>query len=161
MPITEEKIITQLEKFRNWTDKNQNKVQRYTSIVAIIVGLFTMSFTYHMGNAYFYLLLDGVKTEGKIVEYKEHGFLDDSGFYSTSFMPVIEFQTEHKVVRFKDWLGHQSNGMTGEVVAVIFNSANPAVAMVDRRIANWIPFSIFMAGLLLVVASIKNWFKFS
>ena len=156
-----EKIIFQIEKLSKWAGENGNKVERYRSIVAIVVGLSTMYFTYHLGNANFFLLLDGIKTEGKIVEYKQQVFVGGNRFYSTIFMPVVEFKIGNKEVRFRDWLGNRSNSLPGEFVPVIYNSANPSIAMVDRPVWNWIPFSIFIAGLLLVLVSIKNWIKFS
>ena len=156
-----EKIIFQIEKLSKWAGENGIKVERYRSIVAIVVGLSTMYFTYHLGNANFFLLLDGIKTEGKIVEYKQQVFVDSNRFYSTIFMPVVELKVGDKEVRFRDWLGNRSNSLPGEFVPVIYNSANPSIAMVDRPVWNWIPFSIFIAGLLLVLVSIKNWIKFS
>lgn len=159
--MSAEKIIIQIEKLSKWAGENGNKVERYRSTVAIVVGLSTMYFTYHLGNANFFLLLDGIKTEGKIVEYKQQAFVDSNRSSSTIFMPVVEFKIGDKDVRFRDWLGNRSNSLTGEFVPVIYNSANPTIAMVDRPVWNWIPFSIFIAGLLLVLVSIKNWIKFS
>ena len=159
--MSEEKIIIQIEKLSKWAGENGNKVERYRSIVAIVVGLFTMYFTYLLGNANFFLLLDGIKTEGKIVEYKQQVLVDSNRSYSTVFMPVVEFKIGDKDVRFRDWLGNRSNSLPGEFVPVIYNSANPSIAMVNRPVWNWIPFSIFIAGLLLVLVSIKNWIKFS
>ena len=159
--MSEEKIIIQIEKLSKWAGENGNKVERYRSIVAIVVGLFTMYFTYLLGNANFFLLLDGIKTEGKIVEYKQQVLVDSNRSYSTVFMPVVEFKIGDRDVRFRDWLGNRSNSLPGEFVPVIYNSANPSIAMVNRPVWNWIPFSIFIAGLLLVLVSIKNWIKFS
>lgn len=159
--MSEEKIIIQIEKLSKWAGENGNKVERYRSIIAIVVGLSTMYFTYLLGNANFFLLLDGIKTEGKIVEYKQQVLVDSNRSYSTIFMPVVEFKIGDKDVRFRDWLGNRSNSLPGEFVPVIYNSANPSIAMVNRPVWNWIPFSIFIAGLLLVLVSIKNWIKFS
>ena len=159
--MSEEKIIIQIETLSMWAGVNGIKVKRYRSTVAIVVGLSTMYFTYHLGNANFFLLLDGIKTEGKIVEYKQQVFVDSNRSYSTIFMPVVEFKIGDKDVRFRDWLGNRSNSLPGEFVPVIYNSANPSIAMVDRPVWNWIPFAIFTAGLLLVLVSIKNWIKFS
>jgi hypothetical protein len=155
-----ENLTAQIEKLSKWAGENSEQMERYRSMIAIIVGLLTMYFTYQLGNTHFYLLIEGVRAEGRIVEYKQQAFVNSSRSSSTIFVPVIEFQTGYKVVRFKDWLGNQSNSASGEVVPVIYNATDPSIAMVDRPTWNWIPFSVFIAGLLLVLVSIKNWFKF-
>ena len=161
MALSVDEITLKIEKLSKWSDTNKNKIETYRSIVAIIVGLLTMYFTYQIGHKHFYLLLDGIITTGTIVEYKQQPFVDSNRSSTTLFMPIIEFNARDRVVRFRDWLGSRSNGMPGANVTVIYNATEPTVAMVDRPIWNWMPSLVFLMGLLLLLASIKNYYKYS
>jgi len=159
MNMSVEQFNMRIKKLTQWAGDNSGTVESYRSLAAIIVGLLCMFIAYQIGNAHFHLILEGVKAQGRIVDHKQYSS-STKGPTSISYIPIVEFQIENRIVRFTDWKGSQSTSL--DPVPIIYNSDDPSEAMIDRPIWNWMPWApIFFAGLFLVLVSIKNWLKFS
>ena len=114
-----------------------------------------------MGHEHLRLIRSGVRTQGKIVDSKMEGFTTRSRSGSTSshnaHMPIVEFQAGDRTVRFKDWLGSSAAPALNQMVPVIYAREDPPVAMIDRKVMNWIPWAPTLAvGLFLVVVGMKG-----
>jgi hypothetical protein len=142
---------------------NREKVFRYTWILQLLAALIFLGLGYFMGHAHFHLIREGVRAPGRIVGYKQESFRTASGTSSTTtngYMPIVEFHTNDRFVQFQDWLGTHIAGGTNVAVTVLYDPANPAVAMIDRPAWNWIPWApIFGVGLFLLFVSIKGAFR--
>jgi hypothetical protein len=72
-------------------------------------------------------------------------------------MPIVEFHTHDRFIQFEDWLGSNSAGALSNPVIVLYDPANPSLAMIDRPVWNWLPWApIFALGLFLVLVAIKG-----
>jgi hypothetical protein len=102
-----------------------------------------------------------VRAPARIVGYKQEDFRGSSGsFSSTGYMPIAEFHTNERFVHFQDWRGTLIAGSKNVPVIVLYGPANPAVAMIDRPIWNWIPWApIFAVALLLALSAINGFFR--
>ena len=75
-------------------------------------------------------------------------------------MPIVEFHTSDRFVQFEDWLGSNSTGALYNPVIILYDPANPSLAMIDRPVWNWLPWApIFALGLFLVLVAIKGAFR--
>ena len=150
-----------LEKLTRWSRDNQDRLYHFQCFLTAMMGLLLITLAYFMGgNTHFPLILDGVRTQGRIVDFQEHVSRSRKGASPTAYMPIVEFKIGNKVVRFSDWLGSETNSLPDGDVPVIYDAANPTVAMIDRPIGNWMPWSpIFIVGLFGVLLGIKNWIK--
>jgi len=133
-----------------WMLANRSTVLRYTRILQVIVGLIFLFLGYHMGNKQFHLIRAGTPTQGRIVAYKARSFTSSStsnrtSSTSTGYMPVVEFRTNDGTIRFEDWLGSPRQGALNAAVPVLYDSADPAAAMIDRPAWNWLPWCPIMA----------------
>ena len=144
-----------------WMTNNRAKVRRYGRILQALTGLFLVFMGYFMGHAHFHLILDGTKTQGKIVAYKTEYFQNSKGS-STSYMPVVAFRAGDRTIQFEDWLGSRSTGNVNVLVPVLYDPDAPAVAMIDRPTWNWIPWApIFGVGVFLLLVSTVGWVRSS
>ena len=72
-------------------------------------------------------------------------------------LPIVKFRAGDEVVQFKDWMGAKAEVLNVRV-RVLYDPANPYVAMIDRPVWNWIPWApTFGVGLFLVLVAIKGW----
>jgi hypothetical protein len=125
-----------------------------------LTGLFFLGLSHFLGFAHFHLIREGARAPGRIVAYQEEIFRRSSGSSSTSFMPVVEFRANDRAIQFRDWLGSNSTGALSSSVVVLYDPANPSVAMIDRPVWNWIPWApTFAVGLFLVLVAIKGFFQ--
>jgi Protein of unknown function (DUF3592) len=133
-----------------WAANNRPKIVRYTYVLQVVTGLFLLALGYSIGKDHFHLLRAGVRTSGTIVDYKEQYFSNSSRTSSTSaFMPIVQFPVGGRVVQFKDWMGTNS-AVLRKPVTVLYDPANPLLAMIDRPVWNWIPWGpTFAVGLFL------------
>ena len=140
---------------------NKAKILRYTWIPEVLAGLFLLGLGYFMGHAHFHLIREGVRAPGRIVGYKQENFRSSSGsFSSTGYMPIVEFHTNDRFVQFQDWLGTSIAGSTNAPVIVLYDPANPTVAMIDRPVWNWLPWApIFALGLFLFLVAVNGFFQ--
>jgi hypothetical protein len=151
-----EKLVAQLT-------SNREKILRYAWIPQLFAGLVFLGLGYFMGHAHFHLIREGVRAPGRIVDYKQKSFRSSSGATSsttTAYMPIVEFHTNERFIQFQDWLGTSIAGNKNVPVMVLYDPANPSVAMIDRPAWNWLPWApIFALGLFLVLVAIKGFFQ--
>jgi hypothetical protein len=139
---------------------NRGKILRYMWIPQVLTGLFLIGLAYFIGHDHFHLIREGVRAPGRIVAYKQENFGRASGPSSTAFMPIVEFQVNDRFIKYKDWMGSNSTGAIYNPVTVLYDPANPSVAMIDRPVWNWIPWApTFAVGLFLVLVAIKGFFQ--
>jgi len=133
---------------------------RYIFILQGFTGLLLISLAYFMGAAHFHLIRAGIRTSGNIVGYQQKTFARSSGSNSSSttgYMPIVEFHAGDRVFQFQDWLGTNIAGNKNVSVIVLYDPANPSVAMIDRAVWNWIPWApTFAVGLFLVFVAIRG-----
>jgi hypothetical protein len=162
-----EKLTMWVEKLATWAGKNKGTVYSFECVLHAFVGLCIMFVAYQIGHKHICLLQDGVRTQGRIAEYKDEVFITTvTNFSNTSTrqgmisLPIVEFRIEDRVIRFKDWIGRESRYVATGIVPVIYSSGDPSIAMVDRPILNWMPWApVFIAGLFLALVSVKNWLR--
>jgi hypothetical protein len=140
---------------------NREKIMRYAWIPQLFGGLVLLGLGYFMGHAHFRLIHQGLRVPGRIVGYKQESFRNSSSnTSSTSYMPIVEFHTSDRFVQFEDWLGTNVAGNKGVPVTVLYDSANPTIAMIDRPVWNWIPWApTFAVGFLLTLSAINRFFR--
>jgi hypothetical protein len=142
---------------------NREKIHRYAWILQLFAGLVFLGLGYFMGHAHFHLIRNGERAPGRIVGYKQESFRSSSSTTSstsTGYMPVVEFHTNDRFVQFQDWLGTHVAGNTNVAVIVLYDPANPSVAMIDRSVWNWIPWApVFALGLFLLLVASKGAFR--
>lgn len=128
------------------------RVQGAAGILLMLVGYFT-------GHIYFALIQDGVRAQGTIVDfqYKSWTTVRSNGTYSwtSAYMPIVEFRVNDKNYRFQNWWGSSSAAGKNTKVPIFFNAQDPAIAMIDKGLQNWIPWApIFCTGVFLMLVSI-------
>jgi hypothetical protein len=142
---------------------NREKILRYAWIPQLFAGLVFLGLGYFMGHAHFQLIREGVRAPGRIVGYKQESFRTSSSTTSSTtngYMPLVEFHTNDRFIHFQDWLGTGIAGNKNVPVIVLYDPANPSVAMIDRRVWNWIPWApTFAVGLLLFLSAINGFFR--
>ena len=130
--------------------RSRRALQLATGLFLVLLGLF-------VGRMRIELMLYGARTTGRIVAY-EPRLMPKSGTSTnrTAFMPVVEFQTGARTVRFTDWLGSSVAGARNESVPVVYRRADPSVGMIDRRVGNWLPWAPILAlGLFLSLDAVR------
>jgi hypothetical protein len=146
-----------------WMTANREKIMRYAWVPQLFGGLVFLGLGYFMGHAHFHLIRQGVRAPGRIVGYKQESFRNSSSSTSsasTGYMPLVEFHTNDRFVQFEDWLGTSIAGNKNVPVIVLYDPANPSLAMIDRSVWNWIPWApTFAVGLLLALSAINRFFK--
>jgi len=139
---------------------NREKILRYAWLPQLFAGLVFLGLGYFMGHEHFHLIRLGMRAPGTIVGYKQENFHRSSGSSSTRYMPIVEFHTNDCFVQFQDWLGGQISGNTHTPVTVLYDPANPKVAMIDRPVWNWIPWAPASAlGLFLLLVAVKGAYR--
>jgi len=145
-----------------WMTANREKIMRYAWIPQLFAGLVFLGLGYFMGHEHFRLIHQGVRAPGRIVGYKQESFRRSSNASSTStsYMPIVEFHTSDRFVQFEDWLGTNIAGSKDVPVTVLYDPANPTIAIIDRPVWNWIPWAPIAAlGLFLFLVSIRGAFR--
>jgi hypothetical protein len=155
--VSSEQAVSGINQLSQWMLSNKEKVLRYTRFVQAAAGLFVLLFGSYIGKEHFHLIRQGVRTQGTIVGYKQESFPDRGGTrWDTASMPIVKFQAGDHVVQFKDWMASKAPLLNVPVV-VLYDPANPSMAMIDRPVWNWIPWAPAAAvGLFLVLVAIKG-----
>lgn len=159
--LSPESAVSSINQLSAWAANNKATVLRYTRVAQAVVGLFLMLLGYYMGREHFHLIRAGARSQGIIVGYKEQYFAGNysrpSSSGTTAFMPIVKFQARDRVIQFKDWMGTNA-AVLNVRVTVLYDPANPSVAMIDRPVWNWIPWApTFAVGLFLLLVAIKGW----
>lgn len=140
-----------------WMTTYKGKVLRYTYVAQILTGLFLLLLGYVIGKDHLNLVRHGVRASGIVVDYRAESFRNSRNFSSTGYMPIVQFQVADRVVQFKDWLGSSIAGPRRRPVIVLYDPANPIIAMIDRPVLNWIPWAPTMAiGVFLLFVGLRG-----
>jgi hypothetical protein len=143
-----------------WILANREKIFRHYFIPQALVAVVFLAFAYGTGKVHAHLLMEGARTQGVIVGQKPvRG--GSSKFAQTVYLPAVEFRAGDRVIQFQEWKGRSFNAGLGWSVPVLYDPANPSIAMVDRSYWNWLPWApCFAIGLILALASVKGLFAF-
>jgi len=155
---SDERAVAFVQRLVAWMTNHRATVLRYGRFLQVGVGLILLALGWHMGNTHLSLIREGKRTEGRIVAYQPRSFRSarSETFTSTGYMPVVEYSIEGRAVRFEDWLGSSVGGPINAPVTLLYDPAQPAVAMIDRPVWNWMPWAPILAvGLLLLLAGIS------
>jgi hypothetical protein len=141
-----------------WIDALGAAFVRSRRALQLATGVFLALLGLYIGRVRIELMLDGARTSGRIVGYEQR-LMPTSGTSTArtlAFMPVVEFQTGTRSVRFTDWLGSSVAAARNERVPVVYRGADPSVAMIDRRVGNWLPWAPILAlGLFLSLDAVR------
>lgn len=161
MPFPDQ-LIPRINQWAAWSVANQARILRYAFIPQAIVGVFFLLFGAYIGKDHFHLIRDGVRAPGTIVAYKQISMPDGGRTrWETASMPIVKFQAAGRTVQFRDWMGTSAEVLNVRVT-VLYDPANPTLAMIDRPVYNWIPWGpTFAVGLFLVIVAIKGALRFS
>jgi len=142
-----------------WVDALGAAFVRSRRALQLATGIFLVLLGLHIGSVRIALMLDGTRSTGRIVAYEQR-LMPTSGtstHRTLAFMPVVEFQTGARTVRFTDWLGSSGATALHESVPIIYRRADPSVAMIDRPLGNWLPWAPVLAlGLMLSLDAVRG-----
>src|SRR5438876_859753 len=132
-----------------------SRVHRHVPLLQLLVGVILVLASPYMSQDHLRLIARGHRAQGHVVAYEQASFFRSTGTSSndtkTGFMPIVEFSAEGRVVRFRDWLASRSTGNLPDRVTVLYDADNPAIAMIDRPVMNWMPWMpIAAVGLSLI-----------
>jgi hypothetical protein len=148
-----------------WALANRERISRYIFIPQLLAAAIFLIFAYGTGKVHARLLSRSARTQGTIVSFKpaliSHRSSSGTSSYSTIYEPLVEFAVNNRVFRVQEWKGSESRVGLGWSVPVIYDPADPSVAMLDRGLWNWLPWAPFFAiGLVVGLASLKGLFVF-
>src|SRR5215470_14869037 len=126
-----------------WLLANRERISRYIFIPQLVAAAIFLSFAYGTGKVHARLLFRSARTQGTIVGFKSALIsCGSSTSYSyTIYEPLIEFAANDRVFRVQEWKGSESRAGLGWSVPVIYDPADPSVAMLDRGPSNWLPWA--------------------
>lgn len=119
-------------------------------------GVLLAVVAYMMGHDHFALIRSGTRAQGRVVATKtiSQRTGSSSGFSHSAPHAVVEFRAGDRDVQFVDWLNVRRGESKGSLVPIIYDSARPDVAMIDRPAWNWFPWGgIAAVGALLIVSA--------
>ena len=131
-------------------------------IPQLLAGLLLLALSHYLGHTHLHLIREGLRAPGRIIGYKQQNFRSSSSesFSTTGYMPIVEFQANDRSIHFQDWLGTSIAGSKNVPVIVLYDPANPSLAIIDRPVWNWLPWApIFALGLFLVLTAINGFFR--
>lgn len=150
-----------------WALANRAKILRYAFVPQLLAALVLLGVAYSTGKTDAHLLFKGVRTRGKIVGFQPrqiHRYRTPTStgiFGRTLYLPIVEFEAQGALVRFEEHKLVRSGEGVGWPVAVLYDPANVSLAMIDRRLWNWIPWAPALAmGAFLALVSLKGLFVF-
>lgn len=145
-----------------WMLSRRAAILHYAYLAQLGVGLFLLLFGYAIGREHLHLIRVGVRTTGTIVDYKEeHWYTTRPGLASwvVAFMPIVQFQSADRTIRFRDWMGSKVV-LRNVSVPVLYDPETRSLAMIDRRLWNWIPWGPTMAvGIFLILVGTRAFFR--
>lgn len=154
-----------LEQAVSWILANREKIFRYLFIPQLLAAAIFLSFSYATGKVHARLLSRSARTQGTIVGFQSALISHRSGsansYWSTIYEPLVEFTANGRVFRVQEWKGSESRVGLGSSVPIIYDPADPSVAMLDRGPSNWLPWALcFVIGLIFALAALKGLFAF-
>jgi len=136
---------------------NRQRIFRWMFVPQLLTAALFLSFSYVTGKVHAHLLLHAARTTGKIVALKPVRMQKRSS--TTIYEPLVEFSAGDHVYRVQEWKGSASSAGIGWAVPVLYDPANPSIAMMDRGLSNWIPWAItFAIGTFLALVALKGLF---
>jgi len=148
-----------------WLLANREKIFRYAFLPQLLVAVVLSGFAYSTGKTDMHLLLKGARTQGKIVGFQKRQFYRSRNRISTGtpgyniYLPIVEFEAQGALARFEEHKLVPAGEGVGWTVPVLYDPANPSVAMIDRSNWNWLPWGPALAiAVLLLLSSIKGLF---
>lgn len=136
-----------------WALSNQNAVRRGLAIAQVAAGLALCGLGYAAGREHLHLILDGSRTQGRIISYRQVRMPNSGGAtWDVIALPKVEFVTDGQTFHFEDWMGSESEVLNLPVL-VLYDPSHPATAMIDRRVMNWVPWAPMIAVGMLLLAS--------
>jgi hypothetical protein len=138
----------------DWFIRNKKTIARYMFLLQLVAALVFLGVGYRIGERPLHLLWSGARAPGQTVGY-EQAYSRRSDW--TTFLPVVEFRVGDRFFRFTDWRGSNSTGSFSKNVTVLYDPANPTIAMIDKDTANWLPWSVSLGiGLFLFLVSVAG-----
>jgi uncharacterized protein DUF3592 len=145
-----------------WLLANRERLIRYAFVPQFLVAAVFLTFSYVTGKDHAHLLYKGVRTRGTIIDFKAVRVWDRSSSgvvnsTTTIYEPLVEFSVEGRVFRVQEWKGSRISERPGRSVVVLYDRADPSMAMMDRGFSNWIPWAItFVCGVPVALAALKG-----
>jgi hypothetical protein len=146
---------------------NRSKIIRYAFVPQFLVAFVFLAFAHFTGKTNAHLLLNGLRTRGKIVGFQKrqlhtHRNPSSTGMYGRNvYLPIVEFEAQGTTVRFEEPKLVNDGESVGWPVVVLYDPANPSVAMIDRPVWNWIPWGPALAlGIFLAIAALRGLLAF-
>ena len=141
----------------NQLTANREKILRYAFVFQFLAALPFLLFAYSTGKVHTRLLLKGAATTGTVVASVPVQFASVSNPGSsrrTSYEAVVVFLVGEDQFRFQEWKATRAAPSLGARVPVIYDPADPDIAMVDRGYMNYLPWAPCAAigGFLALVA---------
>ena len=141
----------------NQLTANREKILRYAFVFQFLAALPFLLFAYSTGKVHTRLLLRGAATTGTVVASVPVQFASGSTPASsrrTSYEAVVVFLVGEDQFRFQEWKATRAAPSLGARVPVIFDPADPDIAMVDRGYLNYLPWApcAVSGGFLAMVA---------
>src|SRR5256885_2642472 len=140
-----------------WLAANREKILRYAFVFQFLAALPFLLFAYSTGQVHTRLLLKGAATTGTVVASVPVEFASGSNPASsrrTGYEAVVVFLVGEDQFRFQEWKATRAAPSLGARVPVIYDPADPDIAMVDRGYWNYLPWAPCAAigGFLALVA---------
>ena len=140
----------------NQLTANREKILRYAFVFQFLAALPFLLFAYSTGKVHTRLLLKGAATTGTVVASVPVQFASGSS-RRTSYEAVVVFLLGEDQFRFQEWKATKVAPTLGTRVSVIYDPADPDVAMVDRGYLNYLPWApCAVIGLFLLIVAIKG-----
>jgi len=136
---------------------NREKIFRYAFVFQFLAALPFLLFACSTGKVHTRLLLKGAATTGTVVASVPVQFASGSNPASsrrTSYEAVVVFLVGEDQFRFQEWKATRAAPSLGARVPVIYDPADPDIAMVDRGYLNYLPWApcAVIGGFLAMVA---------
>src|SRR5256885_1372376 len=143
-----------------WLAANREKILRYAFVFQFLAALPFLLFACSTGKVHTRLLLKGAATTGTVVASVPVQFASGSNPASsrrTSYEAVVVFLVGEDQFRFQEWKVTRAAPTLGARVPVIYDPADPDIAMVDRGHLNYLPWApCAVIGLFLLIVAIKG-----
>ena len=141
----------------NQLTANREKILRYAFVFQFLAALPFLLFACSTGKVHTRLLLKGAATTGTVVASVPVQFASGSNpasSHRTSYEAVVVFLVGEDQFRFQEWKATRAAPTLGARVPVIYDPADPDIAMVDRGYMNYLPWAPCAAigGFLALVA---------
>ena len=137
----------------NQLTANREKILRYAFVFQFLAALPFLLFAYSTGQVHTRLSLKGAATTGTVVASVPVQFASGSS-RRTGYEAVVVFLVGEDQFRFQEWKATRAAPSLGARVPVIYDPADPDIAMVDRGYMNYLPWAPCAAigGFLALVA---------